>query len=151
MARSPCAADRNPPRRRFAALRRRLRFVVTVRGVGWLLTLLLFAAAGAGFLDWLWRLPALVRAVVLVGTLAGAGLVAYRMLLRPLATRADDLALALRIEERYPSLNDALASTVQFLEQAEKREKPADGRPAMPVSPAMRLEALPPPPTKAAG
>ncbi|MBI1917444.1 MAG: hypothetical protein HYS12_22310 [Planctomycetes bacterium] len=142
MARSPRAADRNPLRRRLAALRRRLRFVVTVRGVGWLLTLLLFAAAGAGFLDWCWRLPALVRAVVLAGTLAGAGLVAYRLLLRPLADRADDLTLALRIEDRYPSLNDALASTVQFLEQAEKREKPAEGRPAMPVSPAMRLEAV---------
>src|SRR5207247_7371925 len=81
-------------------------------------------------------------AAALAGTLAGAGVVAYRMLLRPLVDRAADLTLALRIEERYPSLNDALASTVQFLEQAEKREKPADGRPAMPVSPSMRLEAV---------
>src|SRR5262249_46036131 len=130
-------AERNPLRRRLAALRRRLRFVTTARGVGWLLTLLLLTAAGAGFLDWYWRLPALVRAVVLVGALAAAGVVAYRHLLRPLASRADDLTLALRIEERYPSLNDALASTVQFLEQAER-----GGGPAMPVSPAMRLEAV---------
>src|SRR5262245_43763536 len=142
MARSLRPADRNPLRRRLAALRRRLRFVATVRGVGWLLTILLLTAASAGFLDWAWRLPGLVRAVVLVGTLAGAGVIAYRLLLQPLASRADDLTLALRIEERYPSLNDALASTVQFLEQAEKREKPAEGRPAMPVSPAMRLEAV---------
>ena len=135
-------AERNPLRKRLAALRRRLRVVVTLRGAGWLLTLLLATAAVAGFLDWAWRLPALVRAAVLVGTLSGAGLIAYRLLLRPLLTRVDDLTLALRIEERYPSLNDALASTVQFLEQAENRERREEGRPPMLVSPAMRLEAV---------
>jgi hypothetical protein len=138
MARS----ERNPLRKRLAALRRRLRVVVSLRGAGWLLTLLLASAAVAGFLDWAWRLPALVRAVVLVGTLSGAGLIAYRLLLRPLLTRVDDLTLALRIEERYPSLNDALASTVQFLEQAENRDRREEGRPPMVVSSAMRLEAV---------
>ena len=135
-------AERNPLRKRLAALRRRLRLVVTLRGAGWLLTLLLVSAGLAGFLDWAWRLPALVRAAVLVGTLSGAGLLAYRLLLRPLLTRVDDLTLALRIEERYPSLNDALASTVQFLEQAENRDRREAGRPPMVVSPAMRLEAV---------
>ena len=125
MARSP-RAERNPLRKRLAALRRRLRVVVTLRAAGWLLTVLLLGALAAGFLDWAWRLPSLVRAVVLVGTLSGLGVVAYRMLLGPLLARVDDLTLALRIEERYPSLNDALASTVQFLEQAERRGKPDD-------------------------
>ncbi len=142
MARSPRPADRNPLRRRLAALRRRLRLVVTTRAAGWLVAILLLTTAGAGFLDWSWRLPALVRAAVLVGALAGAGVVAYATLLRPLLARADDLTLALRIEERYPSLNDALASTVQFLEQAERRERAEEGRPVAVVSPAMRLEAV---------
>ena len=130
-------AERNPLRKRLAALRRRLRVVVALRAVGWLLALLLVSAAAAGALDWAWRLPALVRAAALVGTLGSAGVVAYRLMLKPLLARVDDLTLALRIEERYPSLNDALASTVQFLEQAEKRDKST-----MPVSSSMRLEAV---------
>jgi len=99
-----------------------MRLVATVRGAGFLLTILLATAAVAGLLDWRWHLPALVRAIVLVGTLAGGIYVAYRYLLRPLRTPSDDLSLALRVEEEYPVLNDSLASTVQFLE----RGTPAD-------------------------
>jgi hypothetical protein len=91
--------------------------VATFRGVCWLLVLVLTTAALAGFLDWRWHLPGLVRAVVLAGTLAGAGIVSFRYLVGPLSARTDDLTLALRVEEHYPALNDALASTVQFLDQ----------------------------------
>jgi len=105
-------------RQRLAALRRHMRLVATVRGLGFLLAVVLAMAALAGLLDWRWHLPALVRAVVLVGTLAGGISVAYRYLLRPLSAPSDDLSLALRVEEAYPALNDALASTVQFLERA---------------------------------
>src|SRR5579875_3882176 len=104
-------------RQRLATLRRRLRFVATVRGSGLLLTVLLATGVVAGVLDWRWHLPALVRAVVLVGTLVGGVIVAYRCLFRPLSAPSDDLSLALRVEEEYPLLNDALASTVQFLER----------------------------------
>jgi hypothetical protein len=109
--------DASPLRQRLAALRRRLYLVATVRGAGWLLTVLVATAVVAGVLDWRWHLPGTVRAVFLVAALAGAAVVAVRYLLRPLSARSDDLALALRVEERYPSLNDALASTVQFLNQ----------------------------------
>src|SRR5579883_155735 len=54
--------------------------------------------------------------------LAGGILVAYRYLFRPLSAPRDDLSLALRVEEQYPSLNDALASTVQFLERGTSSE-----------------------------
>ncbi len=104
-------------RQRLASLRRRLRLVATVRGAGLLLTVLLATAVVAGLLDWLWHLPALVRAVILVATLAGGIVVAYRYLFRPLSAPSDDLSLALRVEEEYPALNDALASTVQFLQR----------------------------------
>src|SRR5581483_10141990 len=60
---------------------------------------------------------------------------------RPLLDRMDDLTLALRIEERYPSLNDSLASTIQFLEQAEKKALGADTGPSVRDSLAMRREA----------
>jgi hypothetical protein len=106
--------------RRLAALRRRLRLVVTFRGVSWLVTLLCVTALVAGLLDWRVHLPALVRAIFLVGTLSGGGYVLFCYLLRPLAQNADDLTLALRIEEHYPGLNDSLASTVQFLEETDK-------------------------------
>jgi len=106
----------NPLQIRLAALRRRLRMVVTFRGLSWVAALLLLVLALAGLLDWRIHLPDLARAVLLVGTLAAAGYVAWRYLLGPLWAKADDLSLALRVEEHYPALNDALASAVQFLE-----------------------------------
>jgi hypothetical protein len=126
----------NPLQLRLAALRRRLRLVVTFRGVSVVLAILLAAAVAAGLLDWHMpgHLPSLVRAVLLVSALTFAGCVAYRHLLRPLWANAGDLSLALRVESRYPALNDALASAVQFLEQ------PAD---AVHVdSPSLRQQAV---------
>jgi hypothetical protein len=126
----PAAVTRPAPvldpaalRRRLAALRRRLRFVATFRGASWLLAAVVATVAVACLLDWRFQLPSLVRAVLLVFTLAGGGYLFYRHLFRPLSARTDDLSLALRIEESYPSLNDALGSTVQFLEQSRP---PAD-------------------------
>ncbi len=109
-------------RQRLGSLRRRLRLVATVRGSGLLLTVVLASAVVVGLLDWRWHLPDLVRAVVLVGTMVGGVVVAYRFLFRPLSAPSDDLSLALRVEEEYPSLNDALASTVQFLERGTRAE-----------------------------
>src|SRR5262245_947008 len=106
-------------RHRLAVLRRRLRFVATFRGVAWLIAVVLATFLVFGLLDWRFHLPALVRGVVLAGLLAGVGVIAFRMLFRPLSEPVDDLSLALRVEERYPALNDALASTVQFLDRGE--------------------------------
>ena len=49
--------------RRFAALRRRLRFVTTFRGMSWVLAIVLFAAVIGGVLDWRVHLPSVVRAL----------------------------------------------------------------------------------------
>jgi hypothetical protein len=114
---TPSLPDASPLRQRLARLRRRMRLLAVVYGVGWLLVVVLLGTAAAGLLDWRWHLPGLLRAAFLVATLTGAALVTYHRLLRPLAARSDDLALALRVEEQYPHLNDSLASTVQFLEQ----------------------------------
>lgn len=104
-------------RQRFASLRRRLRFVVTFRGICWLLACGLFLLLLTGWVDYRVHLPSLVRAFVLVGLLASTGLIFLRYLWQPLSVPTDDLSLALRIEERYPLLNDGLASTVQFLQR----------------------------------
>ncbi|MBV9122396.1 MAG: hypothetical protein JO112_03410 [Planctomycetes bacterium] len=119
----------NPLQQRLWALRRRLRLVVTFRGLCWVISLALTVAILTGWLDWSHHLPSLVRATVLVGVLSGAGYVGYRYLVRPLAARADDLTLALQVERLYPALGDSLASTVQFLEEPEDSER--TGSPGM--------------------
>jgi len=107
----------NPLQSRLAALRRRLRFVILWRGLTGLAALLFACGVLAGVLDWGLHLPGLVRGVLLVGTLAGAAFVGFIYLIAPLWAKVDDLSLALQVEDHYPILNDALASTVQFLKQ----------------------------------
>src|SRR5437660_12251502 len=109
----------NPLESRLASLRRQLRLEICWRGLCALAILLLGGAIFAGLADWLLDLPSIIRAVVLVGLVAAAGITAYRNVLLPLATRCDDLALALKIEEHFPELDDSLASTVQFLQDPE--------------------------------
>jgi hypothetical protein len=116
-------AEANPLKSRLAFLRWRLRWVAAVRGTCLVAAVLLGGLLVVGLFDWLLHLPALVRALGLVGGLAGAGYLAYRTLFVPLGAPADDLSLALRIEERYPALNDCLASTVQFLQQPADSEE----------------------------
>jgi hypothetical protein len=106
-------------RQRLAALRRRLRRTAVVRGVGWLVLYTALLGAAAAYFDTVLPMPSLLRAAILVGWLVNSGLLAWFCLVRPLSQRCDDLSLALRIEERFPALNDALASTVQFLDSPE--------------------------------
>jgi hypothetical protein len=112
----------NPLQSRLAALRRRLRMVVLWRGLTGLFALLVGAVIVGGFLDWYVNLPTLVRALLLVGILGSAGYVGYRFLIEPLLQKCDDLTLALKVEDQHPELNDALASTVQFLQQGPESE-----------------------------
>jgi hypothetical protein len=109
----------NPLLSRLASLRRWTRLLEGWRGVCALFVLVVGVATLAGMLDWALQLPGLVRAMVLVATLGGAGFVVYRYLATPFARPCDDLSLALRVEEHYPALNDSLASTVQFLQQPD--------------------------------
>jgi hypothetical protein len=113
-------------RSRLAALRGQLRLVASWRGLAYLVTLMLAVGVLVGLIDYLYDLFPLVRAVALVGLLASAGLVLWQTLLRPLRQPMDDLSLALRIEERHPTLNDALASTVQFLDKQQGPQGESD-------------------------
>ncbi len=69
----------------------------------------------AGLADWLFHLDAAIRAVLLALVCGGALWLGYERVLRPLFVRFADLDIAMRIEERWPGLNDRLASTIQFL------------------------------------
>ena len=123
------AADPLDLRERLDALRRRWRRAVLVRGVCTLAAGALGAAVIVGLLDYALNAPALVRAAVLVGLLTAGGLFLRRGLLQPLRELNDDLALALRVESHFPALNDALASTVQFLDRPD--DDPGVGSPAL--------------------
>ncbi|HEY6409709.1 MAG TPA: hypothetical protein VIY29_19805, partial [Ktedonobacteraceae bacterium] len=126
----------NPLLSRLASLRRKVRLLDGWQGISALLTLLVGAVVVVGLLDWLVQLPSLVRGMLLVGILVGAGMVAYRLLFVPFRSPCDDLTLALRIEQEFPELNDALGSTVQFLSES------ADSPGAAASSQAMRKKAV---------
>src|SRR5665213_3375440 len=97
--------DENALRQRLAALRRRLRRTAIVRAVSWLALFTAVLAVGVGVLDAAVALPSLARAAALVGWLVGAGLIVWFFFYKALGRRFDDLSLALRIEQRFPTLN----------------------------------------------
>jgi hypothetical protein len=73
-----------------------------------------------GLADARWHLSPLARGFALVLTLAACGIL-LRRLGAALRLRTDPLAVALALEDRYPKLNDALASAVAFLGDADDR------------------------------
>ena len=108
---------RHPLESRIAALRGRARRQLAAHGLGRLVLGCVTAVAVAGGLDWLIHLVPEVRLVLLVAVVATAAWLLLRYVVAPLVVRFNDLAIAMKIEERWPGLNDRLASTVQFLRQ----------------------------------
>ena len=114
----------NPLLRRLAVLRWKVRLLDGWQGLCALIALVISVGVAVGLIDYSIHLPTLVRAAALVGLLVGSAAVVYRFLVRPFGKSCDSLNLALRIEEEHPELNDALASTVQFLSlTAEERTR----------------------------
>lgn len=100
---------------RIKKLRNSLRRLLRLHGLSWLVGILVPLVILAGAADWLFHLDFVIRAVLLSSLVGGAAWLAYRRVVRPLVIRFNDLDIALRIEERWPGLNDRLASTIQFL------------------------------------
>jgi len=121
----------NPLLQRLAALRWKVRMLDGWKGACALLALVLGVGVVVGVADCLLHLPTLLRGAFLVGLLVGTVAVAYRFVIVPFASPCDDLNLALRIEEAHPQLNDALATTVQFLQQTKEEQERLGGSPAM--------------------
>src|SRR5436190_12958516 len=111
----------NPLLHRLGVVRRRYQIVTVCSGLCALAALVIGGATVIGVFDFVNNLRTLLRAGALVGLLTGAGYLIFHLLIHPLAKKSDDLSLALRIEELYPELNDALASTIQFLDQPDAR------------------------------
>jgi hypothetical protein len=120
-----------PPdlRDRLVGLRRRWRRALVVRGLCLGIAAGVAGAAAIGLFDSALSLPAVVRAALLVGLLSAGGSFLWRGVVQPWRELGDDLALALRIEAHFPALNDAFASTVQFLDRADGDRSP--GSPAL--------------------
>ncbi len=109
---------RGPIEARIAALRGQVRRLLAIHGLSRLVFGLATAILAAGSADWLVHLAPEVRVALLVGVIGLGAWLLIRRVLMPLVVRFGDLDIALRIEERWPGLNDRLASTVQFLRQA---------------------------------
>jgi hypothetical protein len=100
---------------RIATLRAQVRRILALHGMSWVVGLVVPIVIALGLLDWMFHLDSLVRLTALVGLIGFALWLGYRYVLTPLVVRFPDLDIAMRIEERWPGLNDRLASTVQFL------------------------------------
>ena len=122
---------RGPVESRIAALRGRVRRLLALHGLSWLVAGTVAAVVVAGLADWLVHLAPEVRLVLLLGVIGVAGSLLVRRVLTPLIVRFRDLDIALRIEERWPGLNDRLASTVQFLQATEAADEHAVGSRAL--------------------
>ena len=96
-------------------LRRRARRVLLVRGIGLVLSMSITGTTVAVGLDWLFHLDDIrQRGLLLLGVLLVHVAATWRWLLVPLAAPLSDLALAARIEQRFPVLRDQLSSGLQF-------------------------------------
>jgi hypothetical protein len=104
---------------RLGRLGGRLRRVTILRDCARLLVAVVLFMALVGWLDWRLGLPPLVRALALVAAVVGAALYFRWAILRPLRGSGDPLRMAMRVEAHYPTLNDSLASAVQFLQMGE--------------------------------
>ena len=107
---------------RIANLRRQVRSLVALHGSGWTIGLLIPIVIALGFVDWGIHLDSNVRLVALLGLFGVATWFIYRYILLPLLIPFADLHIALKIEERWPGLNDRLASTLQFLKLSTDAE-----------------------------
>ncbi|MBX6312506.1 MAG: DUF4175 domain-containing protein [Isosphaeraceae bacterium] len=116
---------RSPLEARIAALRGRVRRLLALHGLSWVVAAGVLAVIVAGLADWIvpGHLASEVRLVLLVGILGLVGWLTARYVIRPLVVRFRDLDIALRIEQRWPGLNDRLTSTVQFLALAGQGDR----------------------------
>jgi hypothetical protein len=102
--------------------------VAVAAGVFGFLAVVLGLATLAGVLDAWLHLPPLARGLALAVTLTAGGVLWLRGVSRSLTLRTDSLSVALELEEQYPTLNDALASAVSFLEADDAEGRGISGR-----------------------
>jgi hypothetical protein len=101
-------------------LQRRLRLRQRMTAVCWTAATILAAAILLGFTDyWLQYTDRGMRVLATVALAAAGGWAVYRWWYGKRNRPASALAVARRVEARYPQLRDSLASAVEFLQQSE--------------------------------
>jgi hypothetical protein len=103
---------------RLADLGAARRRAAVAAGLFRLVALTLVAVTAVCLLDAAVHLPGYLRAVGLAGIVAGAGVLFRRWVLAASRRPSHPLAVALELEDRYPDLNDSLASSVDFMERS---------------------------------
>jgi hypothetical protein len=110
----------HPLKKRINQLRSRVRLLLVLYGLSWVLGSVVAATLVLGLMDYLVRFQdpglRLICSLVVVSVFAWTS---YRYLCVPLRTRLRDVDLARGLERRYPELKDSLASAVEFLDQPE--------------------------------
>jgi hypothetical protein len=109
---------RHPLEHQLALLRSRVRWLVTLHGLSWLLATVLATAVTLGLIDYAVRFqqrgPRLASSLLACGVLLWT---CYRYVYLPARARLRDTDLALRLQRRFPDLDDRLLSAVEFLRQ----------------------------------
>ena len=120
----------HPLEQRIAALRSRVRWLVALYGVSLVTAAVLGAVVVLGLIDYAIRFQDQgLRVICSLAVLGALGWTCYRHLYRALAARLRDVDLALRLQRRFPDLEDRLVSSVEFLHQSE--DDPTAGSPAL--------------------
>lgn len=110
----------HPIEQKISVLRSRVRRLVAVHGLSWIVALVVGAVIVLGVADYLVRFrdPGL-RVICSLLLLAAVVWTCYRYLYLPLFVRLSEVDLALRVQRRFPALEDRLVSSVEFLKQSE--------------------------------
>lgn len=106
--------------KRLRNIRRRIRALFALNGVGRLLLVVPPAMLVVVLLDYLLHFPAVMRGLFLAGLVTLAAVVIIRHLWRPLRIRIGAGDVALELDGQFPELDDRLATTVDFIEGGQR-------------------------------
>ncbi len=120
----------HPLETRLAVLRHRLRRLLAVYGLGWVVAVGLGMIIGLGALDYLVRTTDVgLRIMATLAVLGSVAWAVWRFAFQPFSTTFSDVALAHRVQRRFPQVGEVLPTAVEFLRQAE--DDPTAGSPAL--------------------
>jgi len=120
----------HPLEDKLADLRRRVRLLAVIHGLSAIVSSVFAAAIILGLTDYLLRFQdrglRVFASLALLGALVWA---CYRFFYLPAVVRFRDVDLAIKLQRRFPELEDRLLSAVEFIAQDE--DDPTAGSPAL--------------------
>jgi hypothetical protein len=97
-----------------AGVRRRVRLLSILHGLGGLLSATVALLLATVLLDYTFNLDPILRVLLILAALGTIGYVAARQVFRPMAAKLRISDVAGRIEQAFPAFDDRLRSTVEF-------------------------------------